>query len=69
MLTPRDAEISRVAAYNRALDDAIVSCHDYIAVLEAHKDQGGVVTGPDFNVYEIDAVTDIIARIERLRIK
>lgn len=69
MFTGRDTKILREGAYNKALDDAIQSCNEYIARLEGHKDPGGFVTGPDFNVQEIGAVQDIVARIKRLRIK
>ena len=69
MFTARDTNILRHGAYNKALDDVLIQCKEYIERLEKHKDQAGNVNGADFNVFEIDAVQDIMARVEKLRIK
>jgi hypothetical protein len=43
---------------------AVEACEQLIRDYEAHRDPGGIVTGPDFNFEEIEAVKTAIVRIQ-----
>jgi hypothetical protein len=48
----------------QAFAEAIEACEQLIRDYEAHKNEDGMVTGPDFNLFEIEAVKCAIIRIQ-----
>lgn len=59
-MTEATAYIARRGAFAQAIE----ACEELIRDYESHKDEDGNVTGPDFNLIEIEAVKTAILRIQ-----
>jgi hypothetical protein len=60
--TPLDSAVyvARRGAFARAIE----ACEQLIRDYEAHKNQDGIESGPDFNFFEIEALKAAIVRIQ-----